>query len=748
MAHSDPQDDPRSFGAKRPGGELSGRIYPYDDQPADPKPRRSLLRFTLIVAAIWVIFVGGLLFSYWLHDIPNTANLLAYDPGSDITLLDAKGRVIARRGFTQGESVKVGELPDYVGNAFIAVEDRRFRSHFGIDPWGLGRALMADISHRGFVQGGSTLTQQLAKNLFLKPDRTLKRKIEEAFLAVYLETRYSKNEILTLYLNRVYFGAGVFGIEAASQRYFGKPARELNLTEAALLAGAVKAPSRYNPEASPDAAMIRAGVVLAAMEGAGFIDAKERTTASATRPKIMHGSATPGAGYFVDYAISLVPQFTGKPNERLIVETTLDLDLQNEAERALSTGLAKDGVALGASQGALVAMTPDGALRALVGGRSYDESPFNRATDALRQPGSAFKAFVYLAALEHGHKPSDEVFDGPVTIGNWSPDNYEGEYEGTITLAHALAHSSNSASVQLTGEVGPEMVARVAHRLGISSELHPVPSLALGTSEVTPLELAAGYAAFANGGSAALPYAIVRIQTGTGKVLYSRKAPQIGRLMTPELDADMVRMLMGTVSEGTGKAASLGARQVAGKTGTSQDYRDAWFVGFTADYVCAVWTGNDEGKSMKKGATGGRLPARIFKDFMTDAEKGLPETLLAGQAIPVVAVEPEPVTVSPSVSDIVAGGSATVTTPAAATAPAASATVLASAPAALAGASATVAGASATVQAPMPRTVPASASAAVPASVPASDQPDKNAGDMPQSKEDLLSAFQHVLDKF
>ena len=706
MAHTDPLHDDRSFGAKRPGEGLSGRIYPPDDQPPDP-PKRSLLKFTLLVGLIWTLFVGGLVFSYWLKDIPNTANLLAYDPGSDITLLDAKGRVIARRGFTQGESVKVGELPDYVGNAFIAVEDRRFRSHFGIDPWGLGRALVADISHGGFVQGGSTLTQQLAKNLFLKPDRTLKRKIEEAVLAVYLETRYSKNEILTLYLNRVYFGAGVFGIEAASQRYFGKPARELSLTEAALLAGAVKAPSRYNPQASPDAAMIRAAVVLSAMEGAGFIDAKTRTSAAATRPKIMHGSATPGAGYFIDYAVSLVPQFTGKANERLIVETTLDLDLQNAAERALDSGLAKEGVQLAASQGALVAMTPDGALRALVGGRSYDDSPFDRATDALRQPGSAFKAFVYLAALEHGHKPSDEVFDGPVSIGTWSPENYEGEYEGTITLAHALAHSSNSASVQLTGEVGPEMVARVAHRLGISSELHAVPSLALGTSEVTPLELTAGYAAFASGGNAVLPYAIVRIQTGSGKVLYDRKPPSIGRVMTPELDADMVKMLMGTVSEGTGKGASLGERQVAGKTGTSQDYRDAWFVGFTTDYVCAVWTGNDDGKSMKKGATGGRLPAHIFKSFMTDAEKGLALALLPGQDIPVAAEEPVTTTAS---AELVPGGSATL-----------------------------VPGAS--------QTVPASAAASVPAAAPAAENADASAADPPQNKEDVLKTFHALLDK-
>ncbi|HEX3487215.1 MAG TPA: transglycosylase domain-containing protein, partial [Micropepsaceae bacterium] len=299
------------------------------------KSGHSRLWTTLAVAAVWLLLIGAGLFAHWFSQLPNTANLFAYEPGNDISVLDAKGRMIARRGLTQGESVKVGELPPYVGNAFIAVEDRRFRHHFGIDPWGLSRAAYADWVQGAYVQGGSTLTQQLAKNLFLTPDRTLERKIEEAILAIYLETRYTKDEILTLYLNRVYFGAGVYGIGAASERFFAKPARELTLTEAAILAGSVKAPSRYNPEASPDAALMRASLVLQAMEEQGFIDAGRRKTAAATRPKIAHSFATPGAGYFVDYVVSQVPAFVGKPKERLIVETSLDLDLQRLAENAL-----------------------------------------------------------------------------------------------------------------------------------------------------------------------------------------------------------------------------------------------------------------------------------------------------------------------------------------------------------------------------------------------------------------------------
>jgi penicillin-binding protein 1A len=635
MARKDPA--PRKL--RRPQRAAKPRQAAAKEGPeqAPSKYGPGFRRIAVVVAAIFLLALGGTLLSHWLEgEFPDTGNLLAYEPGKDITLLDVKGRMIARRGLTQGETVRVGELPAHVGNAFIAIEDRRFRSHFGIDPWGLARAAVADIREGAFVQGGSTITQQLAKNLFLKPDRTLKRKIDEAMLALYLENRYAKDQILTLYLNRVYFGAGVYGIEAAAQRFFSKPARELTLTEAAILAGSVKAPSRYNPEASPSAAFERAAVVLAAMEDAGFIDAKQRQVAATTRPKLAHSFATPGSGYFVDYAVSLVPSLVRNGKERLIVETTLDLDLEGAAERALASGLEKDGTKLAAAQGALVLLTPDGAVRALVGGRSYDDSAFNRATEAKRQPGSAFKPFVYLAALENGRRPDDTVFDGPVSVGNWRPDNYEGAYEGQITLARAFARSSNSAAVQLTDEVGPKAVARVAHRLGLTSELHEVPSLALGTSEVTPLELTGGYAAFANGGEGVLPYSIVRIRTPSGKVLYERKTADLGPVIDADREAQMTRLMSGVVLEGTGRQAALTGHEVAGKTGTSQDYRDAWFVGFTADYVCGVWIGNDDGTAMKK-ATGGGLPARIFKSFMTVAERGHDPRPLPGATLDLVA---------------------------------------------------------------------------------------------------------------
>jgi penicillin-binding protein 1A len=574
----------------------------------------------LIAGAIWAVFAVAVLSAYWLTDLPETNNLLTYEPRNDITLRDVEGRLIARRGLTQGDVVRVGELPDHIGHAFIAIEDRRFYSHFGIDPLGLTRAMFTNIAHGGVVEGGSTITQQLAKNLFLEPERTLQRKFAEALLAVRLENRYSKDAILTLYLNRVYFGAGVYGIEAAAQRFFSKPARELTLTEAAILAGSLKAPSRYNPATNMEGAKERAALVLAAMAEEGFITDAQQKKAAGVTPKVTRSLATPGAGYFVDYAVSLVPGLIdekyGKDlRERLIVDTTLDLKMQASAEQAVTAALDKDGEALKVKQAALVSMTTDGAVRAIVGGYSYDDSPFNRAVEARRQPGSAFKPFVY--------------FDGPVTIGNWTPENHEGKYVGDVTLTQALARSSNSVAVQLTNEVGPEQVARVAHRLGITSKLQEVPALALGTSEVTPLELVTGYVPFATGGEAVEPYLITRIATPSGKILYEREPGTIGRVMTAESNAAMTRMLVQTVTDGTGTAARLADRATAGKTGTSQNYRDAWFVGFTANLVTGVWIGNDDNAPMKR-ATGGGMPARVFKAYMREAEKNLPPYPLPG----------------------------------------------------------------------------------------------------------------------
>lgn len=594
--------------------------------------RRRSVRYSLIAGGVWVAFLAIVLSSYFFAEIPNTTNLLTYQPREDITVLDVDGRLITRRGLTHGAIVMVEDLPPHVADAFIAIEDRRFYYHFGIDPLGLARALKVNLMQGAFVQGGSTITQQLAKNLFLQPERTLKRKYEEAIFALKLERRYTKNQILTLYLNRVYFGAGTYGIEAAAQRFFSKPASALDVVEAAILAGSVKAPSRYNAANDMDGAMARASIVLKAMERSGYLNEQEVLVALATRPKITAGLATPGAGYFVDYVISAVPAFIGaeaKITERLIVETTLDLNAQGAAEHALAAGLEMEGERFNAGQGALVAMTPEGAVRALVGGRSYDDSQFNRATDAYRQPGSAFKPFVYLSALERGWRPQDRVFDGPIAIGDWTPENYEGEYEGDITLSYALAHSSNSAAVQLTNLVGPDTIARTAHRLGVTADLLAVPSLALGTSEVTPMEMVTAYAAFANGGKGVAPFIVTRISTESGEVLYERRRSEMGRVMSAETNSEMTQMMMRAVTEGTGRAASLGDRPLAGKTGTSQDYRDAWFIGFSADFVCGVWIGNDDGRRMNR-ATGGGLPARVFRSFMENSSRDLPARRLAG----------------------------------------------------------------------------------------------------------------------
>ncbi|MEJ1967889.1 MAG: PBP1A family penicillin-binding protein [Rhizomicrobium sp.] len=607
--------------------------------PPPPKPRRRRAwPYAVLLLAAWGAIFGAIFWSHFLSDLPDTTKLLVKGVSHDVTVLDVQGRLIARRGLTQGDRVDVSRLPSYVPNAFIAIEDRRFRSHFGLDPIGLVRAAFENMMAGHVRQGGSTLTQQLAKNLFLDPSRTFERKMQEAMLALYLESRYSKDQILTLYMNRVYFGAGVYGIEAAAQRFFGKHAEQLTLTEAAMLAGSVKAPARYNPLADVDASMTRAGLVLRAMEDCSFIDDKTRADAQATRPRIVHGAGTPGSGYFADWVIGRLSGYVGDSGESLVVETTFDLDVQAQAERAVARGLSAQGEQMHAGQAVLVAMTPDGAVRAMVGGRSYEESSFNRATDAVRQPGSAFKPFVYLAAFEHGHTPDDVMTDGPVDIHGWKPDDYEGKFEGPISLTRAFAKSSNVIAAQLTAEVGPAVVARTAHRLGIASPLEAVSSLALGTSGVTPLELTAAYIPFANGGHGVNAFAISRIRTRSGRVLYRRSSSGLGAIISPLNAAQMTRLMVETVTTGTGKAARLDGRPTAGKTGTTQDFHDAWFVGFTADLVCGVWIGNDDNAPMIH-ATGGTLPAKIFHAFMTAAEAGLPVRPLAGSVV-VAASEP------------------------------------------------------------------------------------------------------------
>jgi penicillin-binding protein 1A len=600
---------------------------------SQPSPKqRATWPYVLVMLAAWGVIFGAIFFSRFLSALPDVRNLMVAGPSQDITILDDRGRLIARRGLTQGRMVRAEELPSYIPNAFIAIEDRRFRSHFGIDPIGLARAAFQNMLSGHVVQGGSTLTQQLAKNLFLSPSRTFDRKMQEAALAVYLESRYSKNDILTLYLNRVYFGAGVYGLEAAAQKFFGKHASELSLTEAAMVAGSVKAPARYNPLSDSDAGLQRARLVLKAMAEAGFIDENTRAMAAATRPRIVRANGTPGSGWFADWVVAHLSDVIAPSSTPVIVETSFDLETQNLAERAVASGLATDGEKYNAHQAALVAMTPDGAIRAMVGGRTYGISGFNRATDAVRQPGSAFKPFVYLTALERGHRPDDTVNDGPVNIRGWKPTNYEGRFKGPMPLIEAFAESSNSVAAQLTAEVGPKEVARTARRLGIVSPLQEVASLALGTSGVTPLELTGAYATFANGGSGVTPFAVVRVRTRDGKLLYEHKPSEIGAVVGANQEMDMIRLMTQVTATGTGKAARLAERPTAGKTGTTQDFHDAWFVGFTADLVCGIWVGNDDNSPMRK-ATGGTLPARMFHGFMTEAEEGLPPRPLTGSIL-------------------------------------------------------------------------------------------------------------------
>ena len=642
----DDEDDAPRRGPPKRASRRPAQSRDDDDIPLAKRGGRSW-PFIVVTLLAWAGIFAGLLYSHYVSSLPDVGHLLVASASEDVTILDDRGRLVARRGLTQGETVNIADLPTYVPNAFIAIEDRRFRSHFGVDPFGMMRAGIANMVAGHVVQGGSTLTQQLAKNLFLSADRTMDRKIQEVLLALYLEKHYSKDQILGLYLNRVYFGAGVYGIEAAAEKFFSKHASELSLTEAAMMAGSVKAPARYNPLADPDASLARAQFVLKAMKDAGFIDDNSRAMAVATRPRIVAATGTPESGYFADWIMATLGGYIGHVSDPVIVETSFDLPTQRIAERNLAHGLDADGPRIGAGQGALVSMTPDGAVRALVGGRSYAASSFNRATEAVRQPGSAFKPFVYLAAFEHGRKPGDIMHDGPVDINGWKPQDFEGEYQGDITLTQAFAESSNTVAAQLIAEVGPEAVARTAHRLGIASPLMAVVSLALGTSGVTPLELTGAYAPFANGGNGVVPFAILKVRTKSGRILYERKGGNLGPVMSPEDNAAMTRLMTQVVATGTGKAARMD-RPVAGKTGTTQDSRDAWFVGFTADLITGVWIGNDDTAPMHKAkdltATGGGIPARIFYDYMVEAEQDLPIRPLVGSTIAIATAEtPAPV---------------------------------------------------------------------------------------------------------
>jgi len=601
-------------------------------KPRKVRAKRSLIGRAIywgLVLALWAV-IGGVGAIAWTGaHLPAIQSLEIPKRPPSIQIVDMTGRPLAMRGDMGGAVLPLKDMPSYVPKAFIAIEDRRFYEHYGVDPYGIARALIANVLHRGVSQGGSTITQQLAKNLFLTQERTIHRKLQEAMLAVWLERKFSKTEILELYLNRVYFGSGAYGIEQASQRYFGKSAKQISLPEAALLAGLVKSPSRLAPTRNFDGAERRAQTVLAAMAELGFVTPSSQQLALAHPPRVVAQAGSGSINYVADWVMDAINDVLGHVDEDIVVRTTIDTGLQAGAEKALTEELAQKGDRSGVSQGALVAMTPDGAVRAMVGGRNYGESQFNRAVAAKRQPGSAFKPFVYLTALEHGLTPDSVREDKPIKIKGWQPENYGHEYFGPVTLSKALALSLNTVSVRLTMEFSPAAVVRTAYRLGIASKLEPNASIALGTSEVSMLELVSGYAPFANGGLAVVPHVIDRIAAGNGKLLYTRNEQPLGRIIDARYVAMMNEMMAQTLTIGTAHKAALPGWPAAGKTGTSQDFRDAWFIGYTGHLVTGVWLGNDDGTPTKK-VTGGGLPVDIWSRFMRGALQGVLVAALPG----------------------------------------------------------------------------------------------------------------------
>ena len=588
---------------------------------------RLFLKFTFFSILWGAVALSGLFGYIWLTlDQKGLFHVPNQQPG--IMVLASDGSALAEQGAFFGDEVLLNELPDYVPNAVIAIEDQRFHSHYGFDPIGLVRAALANARAGKVVQGGSTITQQLAKNLFLKADRTYERKLQEVVLALWLESKYSKDEILQLYLNRVYYGAGATGIEKAAQAYYAKSARELTLIEAATLAGVLKAPTTYSPANHPEAAEARARLVIGRMQALDFITEREERAAKEAA-KVAASDYVPSTRYIVDWVNEQLPQLVKNYSESIIIETTIDASLQNFAEKALRNRLNVDGAKLNVSQGALVVMDTTGAIRTLVGGKSYKRSQFNRVTKAKRQPGSAFKPFVYLAAIEQGYAPDSVEVDEPVRIGDWTPENYKQKYMGAVTLKKALALSLNTIAVKLVSYVGPETVTSVAHRLGITSELGINATIALGTSEVTLLELTSAFVPFANGGAPVSPFTITRISTRDGKTLYERQGDGFNVTINGYDLGAMNEMLRGVVTSGTARRAQFGDFEIAGKTGTSQDYRDAWFLGYTAQYVGGVWVGNDNNAPTKK-VTGGSIPTAIWKDVMEQAHSGLEPQPLPG----------------------------------------------------------------------------------------------------------------------
>lgn len=602
------------------------KVRTYNRKKQGSSRTRMVMRMlwnAFVLAAIWGSILIAAMVAFYAYDMPDISQITKPVRRPSITLLADDGTVFARYGDLYGQRVTGFDVSLDLVHAIIAIEDRRFYNHFGIDIFGLARAFVANVKAGHVVQGGSTITQQLAKNLFLSPARTTRRKVQEMLLAFWLESTYSKEQILSAYLNRVYLGAGAYGVDAASDVYFGKSANALNLRESAMIAGLLRAPSRFSPKNNPELAEKRMHVVLAAMKDTGYISEHERQRALLQEPLPQRKPSATGQGrYFANWIVDQVGALLESAPQDVTILTTLDLKLQRVGEYNLDKIIATHGKASDVEQGALISMTREGAVRTMVGGRNYRDSQFNRAVQARRQAGSAFKPIVYLAALQKGMSPDEILEDAPIKIGNWQPRNYNDAYKGKVTARQALRESINSVAVRVAQKVGVNGIIETARALGVTSKLTHDLSLALGTSSVSPLEMTGVYAALASGGRAIMPYGIKEIRGREGQVLYRRENVNLPLTVDPSSVATLVDMMQEVVSFGTGRRAKLD-RPVAGKTGTSSDYRDAWFLGFTGNYVTGIWMGNDKNPPMKK-VTGGTLPAMLWHDYMVEAEKGLP----------------------------------------------------------------------------------------------------------------------------
>lgn len=587
------------------------------------KHKQSLLKRFIKKTMLYGATAGFLVLGAVIFSLPDIDNLNKITKAQSILIKAEDGKIIGSFGDIYGEYIAYDEIPVSLIDAVIATEDRNFKHHFGVDPLGILRATIANIRAGRVVQGGSTISQQVAKNVFLTSERTLTRKLREMLLAFKLEYRFSKDEIISIYLNRVYLGAGSYGIDAASKRYFGKSARELTLAESAIMAGLLKAPSRYSPSGNPELAKKRADQVLLNMEDAGYLTKKQSDKARLELADSMKGRKpnSQSTFYFADWIADQLPEYIGNVDDDLVVITTLNPEWQTMAEAAVNGVMDKKGSEMNASQAAIISMSPNGAVRVMIGGRSYAESQYNRVTQAQRQPGSAFKPFVYLAGLEEGMTPDTVMEDKSVSVrvsgGYWHPQNYNHRYSGEMTLREALTESVNTIAVQVSEAVGREKVINVARRLGISSDMKPLPSIALGATEVSLIELATAYAHLAADGAIVYPYGILEIHTVGGKLLYKRQPPRSGMALSTNSVRMLNDMLINVINSGTGRAANIG-RSAAGKTGTTSDYKDAWFMGYTPNLVTGVWVGNDNNEQMKK-VTGGTLPAMIWHDFMINA---------------------------------------------------------------------------------------------------------------------------------